>query len=382
MVLVFKDPSGWESATSALGQAAGSRLQSYGEERKRKRQAGVLQESLEKATIDPETGERREIGFPEMLEFITKAQAQGISPEALKPYTSLFEKQAGKGSLSTDAEMNLINAGFTPEEINLYRSAPVGGRTAIIKDILEKRLRGQATTLEPREDISNIERVKQEIGDQKKADEVLKTTDVGLTPSERVRRENQRYNTNLKPYTEIQSKVRNLASESRRLDVMEKINETDKLPKGIGRLNVDSMGNLRFPFLSTREAQKYQKLINEFVGEAKDSFGARVTNFELDVFLKRLPTLWNSKEGRAAVLKQMKIVNELNNLYENGRIEGVKKAGGLRKIDLEQADEYTLTKNSNRINQLEKEYRQLESSMEGIAQESDTEKKSLADILR
>jgi len=120
--------------------------------------------------------------------------------------------------------------------------------------------------------------------------------------------------------------------------------------------------------------------LNEFICEARYSFGARVTNFELDIFLKRLPTLWNSKEGRKAVLRQMQIVNDLNRLHNNSLLEAMKKGGGIRKLDVDQAEEYALTKNKSKINELEKEYRQLDNQVNSISAENEKQRKPLSEI--
>ena len=52
--------------------------------------------------------------------------------------------------------------------------------------------------------------------------------------------------------------------------------------------------------------QQYIKTLNDFISQAKNFFGARVTNFDLQSFKSRLPSLLNTEEGRRAIIEQMR----------------------------------------------------------------------------
>jgi len=380
MVLVFDDPSGWNQALSqggsALSQALGQRLKRGMQERKEKGYGDILQESF--SQLDESASPQ------EYQSALSNAISQGVPFDQAMKYGTLYStlkkaepKTMLQGKSADEISDVFQNFGMDKEvadrNAQLYSSLTTGGQTKFGEMLIDQIQRGQLGGL-PGKQMSNLERAKKEMGDMEEASKILESKDMGLKPVERIRREDQRYKTNLKPYEQWQDKTKSLASESRRIDVMKQLNESGKLPKGIGLLNVDMMGNLRFPRLSSREAQKYQKLLNEFVQNARESFGARVTNFELDVFLKRLPTLWNSTEGRQSVLKQMEIVNQINDLYEKGKLEAVKKAGGIRKIDVDQAEEYATERYKNKITDLEEQYRNIENQLDNIpTQPKDTE---------
>ncbi len=391
MVLVFEDPQGWNQALTqgggALAQALGQRLGRNMQAKREKGYGTILEEAF------TDLGEE---ATPQQYQSaLTKAISQGVPFDQAVKYGDLYSKlrRAEPKTLLQGKSVDEISDVFqnfgmdkdvADRNAQLYSSLTTGGQTKFGEMLIDQIQRGQLggfKGLQGEKPMSNIERAKKEIGDMEQASSILESRDLGLKPVERVKREDQRYKINLKSYDEWQDKTRSLADENRRLDVMEQLNESDKLPKGVGLLNVDKMGNLRFPFLSSKESQKYQKLLNEFVQNARDSFGARVTNFELDVFLKRLPTLWNSKEGRQAVLKQMKIVNQINNLYETGKLEAFKKSGGIRKLDVDQAEEYSMAKNKSRINELEQEYRRLDNNINNISSDQQQQRKSLSDIL-
>lgn len=124
-------------------------------------------------------------------------------------------------------------------------------------------------------------------------------------------------------------------------------------------MNVDKEGNLKLPFLASADAQRYVKTLNEFSSGAKGTFGARVTNFDLAQYMKRFPTLLNTKEGRRQLLEQMKLVNQLNSVYYKNLKKVYDEAGGVRNIDSDRA-EYLAEKLSEPITeQLTQKFKQI-----------------------
>jgi len=252
----------------------------------------------------------------------------------------------------------LMKNGATEDEADLYAAASVGGQTHIIKDFVEqKRRKSKLQKNYPQLDIG--ERGEQEAGNEfpeeageakpqlsnkqiinKDLKKHLDEQDEGLTPPERIARGNQRFTTNVPIYDESSKKLRSLQSEERRIDELSALAATDKLPSGLERINIDTDGNLRIPSGSSVEAERYVKLLNEFSENAKDSYGARVTNFDLAQFFRRYPTLLNSAEGRRQILQHMKIVNQINASYYKN-LKGVfDSVGGVRNVDPDTAIHY------------------------------------------
>ncbi len=65
-------------------------------------------------------------------------------------------------------------------------------------------------------------------------------------------------------------------------------------------------------FLSGK-AEAYNKILANFQRGAKDIYGGRITNFEMEQFLKTIPTLQHTPEGRARIWSMMK------NYYRGGK---------------------------------------------------------------
>lgn len=289
---------------------------------KKAREKNALEEILAKAS---EAKPEEEGDYMSKLLLRASPDNRSAVTEIVKNRQALRQKQNIKD--------NLIKRGINPLDAELYAGLTTGGKTQFTKDILESRKRGTDVFGTP------LDQSQQESPEdiQEKVSLTIKDQDVGLTPKEKVERQKQRYATGLKPYQESMTKLKGLEANSDRFKVLDSLNKSDKLPKNLGRLNVDKHGNLRVPFLASPESQRFIKTLNEFAKNAKDTYGARVTNFELTQFLKQFPTLLNTKEGRRQVLQQMRIVNDINTEYYKNLRNIYKQAGGVRNIDADLA---------------------------------------------
>lgn len=104
------------------------------------------------------------------------------------------------------------------------------------------------------------------------------------------------------------------------------------------------------------EAQEAVKLVADNLSGAKDTFGARVTNFDLQAYMKRLPTLLNTSEGRRRVLRDLRLINKLNIDHEKGVLDIVERQGGPGKISLSQAERRYKKENAKQIADIREEF--------------------------
>lgn len=58
------------------------------------------------------------------------------------------------------------------------------------------------------------------------------------------------------------------------------------------------------------DSQEFEKLSNDFLKSAKEVFGARLTNFDVQTYLKTVPTLLQTDEGKRRVIQNLKVFNE------------------------------------------------------------------------
>lgn len=99
-------------------------------------------------------------------------------------------------------------------------------------------------------------------------------------------------------------------------------------------------------------AQEAVKLITDMLSGAKDTYGARVTNFDAQQFLKRLPGLLNSPEGKKRVLRDLSLLNKINLLHRQGILEEFDVAGGSGALPYSEAERRATKNHKKEIDDL------------------------------
>lgn len=242
----------------------------------------------------------------------------------------------------------------------VFDASTEGGKTKVIESLL--------TGLQYGENVNNllenaIQKNPKDIGVGSATNQNTETPEPEekLPPGKKFERQESRYKTNLPLYQDEQKKLESLKSESELIDILDNLNSSGKLPENLGRINVNpTSGKIIIPALSSPEAQQFVKTVQEFTSKAKDTFGARVSNFELDTFLQRLPTLANSEAGREIILKQMKYFNGINNAYQENLARYVNEKGGIRNVDFDVAERVARERAKSQVEGLKKLFKQTE----------------------
>lgn len=271
----------------------------------------------------------------------TQHLPQDFQKEILKGEYAQGRRNQTPQQLQQDQERyNIIKEQWGDEAANLYKSAPEGGKTELIKQFVDMSQRGL--------DVRNTLKTMQ--GPSKTP---------GYTPKEETRLGEKRYAQNLPLYQERQTKLKGYEDEETALGI---IDELSPQISGLTRLNLNPQsGDLLVPALASPEAQRYVKTINDWTTKAKDSYGSRVTNFDLTQFMKRLPTLANSEEGRRLIIEQMRTLNAINQARESALINYVDEQGGVRNVDWDVAEREADKRSKGRVDELKKEFTKIES---------------------
>jgi hypothetical protein len=161
---------------------------------------------------------------------------------------------------------------------------------------------------------------------------------------------------------ELEDKVSSYEQEGMRFDRLGQLfskENDDKFPSSafVG-FATDKEGNIS-PKLSgilSTEAQESVKLVADNLTAAKDTFGARLTNFDVQSYMKRLPTLLNSAEGRRRVLKDLKIINTINKEHSQGVLDVMDRYGGPSRISVSKAQRIFKKEYAPRMKELREEF--------------------------
>lgn len=144
------------------------------------------------------------------------------------------------------------------------------------------------------------------------------------------------------PYIkEVQQKAKGAKENNVRLDRMEKLIESGKLnnPQFAGLLKTLKHGiwgvGLDLTGLMSPESQEFDKISADFIKNAKDLFGTRITDTDLKAFLATIPNLSQSNEGKAAVIRNLKLMNKASEVREKAARNLLKKYGTKPPLDFE-----------------------------------------------
>ena len=378
----------------ALGQAASGLAGGMVNEAKQKQESMALAEAL---GLDPNAFKNinpdMQKSFAQSLMRQQEEQSKqrfkselgAISPQQYQEYSDMWgEERAKQFALLPksvqkqvfDRYTGFLDFGYSPQQaIDRAISGEEGKEPVAVEEL---------STKEKAFYKKNPERTKQIIDTQKAYDIPIyskKPKDFAGSPSDLKKKIDRNETENKKILEPMRERLRGSESDARDIQALENLNQS--LPEGIEKaIIVDrESGKLRptaqLLEFSPVSAQLLEKINARFAGKAQKSFGSRVTNFELDTFMKQFPGLLNSAEGRAAISRMMKINLELDNLYDKA-YRDVVDFYGARKIDPEDADLLAREMIAERTEELVDEYNMLTSEAETIDREGKTESERIS----
>ena len=245
-------------------------------------------------TYNPQAKQQAIVNYMGMAK--QQEEARHAKEQEKRPSTSTSMTPESQAKL----QQALTTQGFTPEQVTQYMNAPAGVQGAINKQVIEERER----KAEPEPTTEHKDAFPELPGPQ------------GLTKAEEVkwRQTNQRHMIpQLKKYNE---EVRANDKLERELKELKKTSSSKNLPSGLGTLVLNP--NTGEPYalaqwlgLVNTDTQKFTKQVTDFIGNAKNFFGGRVTNFDVGIFKQRLPSLMNTREGRKAIMDMMELNHQM-----------------------------------------------------------------------
>lgn len=142
-------------------------------------------------------------------------------------------------------------------------------------------------------------------------------------------------------YKDVNKSARAAIENSRRLGRMEELVKEGKLSRPgfhnlLSTINKGLFGfGLNLHFLESPQSQEFMKLSNEFLKNAREIFGARVTDNEVRVFLQMVPTLSQSDEGKRRVIYNMEAINDAARMRKKAMDDLIAENDGRRPANLE-----------------------------------------------
>jgi hypothetical protein len=156
----------------------------------------------------------------------------------------------------------------------------------------------------------------------------------------------------LPTYKEINEKAKASKDSNLRLGRMEELIKRGKLSNTAFYNGVKALGKLpgigsyiesiAESFLSP-DTQEFEKLSTDFIKDAKQFFGNRITQQEVALFLKTVPNLSQTNHGKQRVIRNMRIFNEAAGVRKKAMDEIIRANNGKRPANLESLIEEVAT---------------------------------------
>ena len=117
------------------------------------------------------------------------------------------------------------------------------------------------------------------------------------------------------------------------LNRMEELEKEGKLDTP-GYVEFLKRSGLDIPALMNPGSEEFNKIAQTFLRDAKTYLGSRISNFELEQFLKTVPNLSQSPEGRKRVIANLKRFNRISLEYSNALKTIIKENNVVPPLDL------------------------------------------------
>lgn len=299
-------------------------------------------------------------------------QRWGLSPDQASNLAGIpteIQKQEIKNLSSSELLNNLgyggnITSNNQINEINTQKTLPGLPGLVLNQDIAENIPQSDQTIVPSKknstkqaipteEDILKASLINPELG--KRLSEFRESAIKNQTEKEK-----RYYKFNEPIATEANKRLQNLEIQDARFERLEELNKnySDKFPSRLTAawFSKDGQINKVGQALLSDEAQEFVKLVQDNLSEAKDTFGARITNFDIDAFLRRLPSLLNSAEGRARVLRDLRLINQINRDHAAGVLSIFRENGGTDQIAYSEVENIYRERNKDKIANWKREF--------------------------
>lgn len=234
-------------------------------------------------------------------------QAAGFSPERAQGLSMLdpvLQRELLKQGMAAENQQGLAalsSALFGNSQPNNDPNMPNSQPQNPISLISEALAQGQ---INPRQAESLMGQVLEQQREQQKL--ALKERELDIKTRKDVRDD-------LKQTEKIRETISTQAEAAREdaaaLQRLNELNRSGKVRPGFAEQLLDSAG-LNFESLKNAETSEFQKLSLGFFRNLKNIFGGRITNMEVENFLKSIPNLMQNEEGRAAVIRNMALASQ------------------------------------------------------------------------
>lgn len=112
-------------------------------------------------------------------------------------------------------------------------------------------------------------------------------------------------------------------------------------------------GGLKWYSGNPADIEEFEKLSSEFVKNAKQYFGSRITQKEVEMYMQTVPTLMQTDKGKKKLIENIRSLNELSEIEAKAARSIIKENKGIPPIDIEQQVQDRI---GNKLDKVAKEF--------------------------
>lgn len=193
------------------------------------------------------------------------------------------------------------------------------------------------------------------------------------------------YNINEPKIIEILEKQRGSQTQRAQLGRLSKLfGETDKMPNQVMTSLFTTNGDINPTVYSnlSPQAQEAIGILQKLTSGIKDTYGSVISDFDLSTYTKGLPSLLASPEGRHRIIRDLRLINEINEIYYEGIQNIFEEKGGSHKASFSQVGREFNRKYGKKVEKKYNEYVENQEEEKGIEQgqeEGEIEKRAAKD---
>ncbi len=212
-------------------------------------------------------------------------------------------------------------------------------RAKLLQDVFtspqEKREREK---LELAKRTSNIKETKQYIDNLKSMEKAAKESDLRLARMKKLVENGKLPNANLWQFLTNLEDVGSGAGAAAGLAVGHILPGIGHAVGGITGALLSPLAGAAKSFIKSGnpDVEEFEKLSNDFVKNAKQFFGSRITDADLRVFMKTLPTLMQTDAGKKKIIENLESLNQLAEIEAKAARSIIRNNAGIPPIDIEQ----------------------------------------------
>jgi len=129
--------------------------------------------------------------------------------------------------------------------------------------------------------------------------------------------------------TEIEKDYDSANMEDMRLGRQEQLAEKGTLPTPMMVKTLDSFG-IPLAVLSNPDAEEYAKVEADYVRDVSKVFPGQIRVYEIQAYMKTIPSLVNSDAGKKIIIKNRRLLNEAKKLRYDAMKDIIKENGGTK----------------------------------------------------